>query len=88
MARTKKHESLNIRLFTPENTHDLEEIGEILQMSECSILVNLSKSKCPKDLINKAMEFLKGYNTSYMHISVRKVFTRVFVVNSCKSMFL
>ena len=87
MARTKKHD-INIKLFTPENLHDLENIGEILQTSECSILVNLSKSKCPKELINKAIEFLKGYNTSYMLIKAKKVFTRVFIVTSYKNMLI
>lgn len=84
MARTKKHD-INVKLFTPENLHDLENIGEMLQMGECSIIVNLSKSKCPKELINKATEFLKGYNTSYMLIKTKKVFTRVFIVTSYRN---
>lgn len=81
MKRTKEHET-NYKLFTPENLHDLENIGEILQMSESSILVNLSKSKCPKSSIDKTMEFLESYNTSYMLIKTKKVFTRVFIVTS------
>lgn len=84
MKRTKEHET-NVKLFTPENLHDLEEIGEILQMSEASILVNLSKSKCPKEAINKAIQFLEGYNTSYMLIKAKKVFTRVFIVTSYRN---
>ena len=84
MKRTKEHET-NYKLFTPENLHDLEEIGEILQMSEASILVNLSKSKCPKATIDKAIEFLESYNTSYMLIRAKKVFTRVFIVTSCQN---
>ena len=87
MKRTKEHES-NFKLFTPENLHDLEEIGEILQTSECSVIVNLSKSKCPKSAIDKAMQFLESYNTSYMLIRAKKVFTRVFIVTSKRNQLI
>ena len=81
----KKHE---FKLFIPETSHDLEEIGEILQTYESSILINLSKSKCKKELIQKSMEFIETYSTSYMTIKTKKMFPRVFVCYSHRNKLL
>ena len=83
-----KKQELSVKLFTPETSHDLEEIGEILQTYEGSVLVNLSKSKCKKELINKSMKFIESYRTSYMIIKTKKIFTRVFVCYSVRNLII
>lgn len=83
-----KKQSTDLKLFTPESSHDLEEIGEILQTYESSIIVNLSKSKCKKELIDKSMQFIESYNTSYMIIKTKKIFTRVFICYSQQNKLL
>lgn len=90
MARKKnlKNQTPELKLFTPENINDLENIGELLQTYEASVIINLSKSKCKKDIIMKAVEFLQGFNTSYMTIRYKKVFTKVFVFTSVRNQLL
>lgn len=86
--KSKQAPQACFKMFVPETFHDLEEIGEILQTYESSILVNLSKSKCSKEVIAKAMDFIRGYNTGYMRIRVNKVFTRVFTCVSCRNQLI
>ena len=89
MARKKVKESeTNVKMFIPETFRDLEDIACMLQEKETSILINLSKSKCKKDIMDKMINFILSYNTSYMTIKVKKVFTRVLVCSSYQNKLL
>lgn len=82
MKRNQNQPKTAMKLFTPETSWDLENIGLILQEQETSILINLSKSPCKKELIDKAMKYIEEFNTSYMTIRTKKVFSKVFICYS------
>ena len=91
MARAKKNfknQNQELRLFTPESINDLQEIGELLQTYESSIIINLSKSKSKQDVIKKAISYIEGFTTSYMRIKSKKVFTKVYVLTSTRNIIM
>ena len=77
--RKKKYKAKEIKLFCPESFHDIEDIVEILQEKETTILVNLSKSTLKKEMIGKILKFISESQRSYMRINIKKIFPKVFV---------
>ena len=75
----KKQIKKNFKLFCPESFVDIEDILGILLESETSILVNMSKYNLRKDIITKIMDYIISYQTPYMTIKVKKIYSKVFV---------
>ena len=92
MARAKKNfenQKQEYRIASPESVNDLLNLGELLQTYETSIILNWSKEKkITKDTINKVLEYLLTYKTSYMNIQTKKVFTKVYVITSTRNRFI
>ena len=83
--RKKKSLERDIKLFCPESFSDIEDIIEILQEKEASILVNMSKCKINKKGISKIMDFIEQCQKPYMIIKVKKFFSKVFVCWSTRN---
>jgi len=78
--RKKRQNKKNMKIISPESSQDIENIVEMLQENEMSILVNMSKCKnLKKEIIEKIMYFIKSNQQSYMTIKVKKIFSKVFV---------
>jgi len=77
--RKKKQIKKDFKLFCPESSADIEDIVGILLESETSILINMSKYNLKKDVITEIINFITSYQTSYMRIKVKKIYSKVFV---------
>ena len=77
--KKKDSKTKEIKQFIPQSFHDIEDIVEILQEKETSILVNLSKSKLKKEMIAKILNFISESQRSYMRINIKKFFPKTFV---------
>ena len=73
--KTKKH---NLKMICPEIFYDIEDIVEILQEKEISILVNL-KYYTEKESINKIIHFISSCQTSYATLRVKKFSSKAFI---------
>ena len=83
--RKKKSIEKDIKIFSPESFSDIEDIIEILQESETSILVNMSKCKVERRKIVKIMDYILSSQKSYMRINTKKIFPKVFVCWSARN---
>ena len=77
--RKKKQIKKDFKLLCPESSADIEDIVGILLESETSILINMSKYNLKKDVITEIINFITSYQTSYMRIKVKKIYSKVFV---------
>ena len=73
--KTKKH---NIKLICPEIFYNIEDIVEILQEKEISILVNL-KYYTDKETLSEIINFVSEGQKSYATIRVKKISSKAFV---------
>ena len=74
-GKTKKH---NVKMICPEIFYNIEDIVEILQEKEISILVNL-KYYTESENINKIINFISRCQKSYATLRVKKVNSKAFI---------
>ena len=78
--KNKKQKEKLMKIISPESSSDIEDIVEMLQEKESSIIVNMSKcKKIKQNVIAKIIDFILNNQTSYMAIKVKKIFPKVFV---------
>lgn len=70
--------SKEMKLLAPEVFYNIEDIVEILQERETSILVNL-KSYTEGESISKIMGFINSCQTSYACLRLKKINNKCFI---------
>lgn len=84
MKKNKKEKEFKV--VCPESSTDIENIVEMLQEKETSILIDMSKRKhIDKNVIERIMEFIQLNQKSYMKLNVKKIFPKVLVCWSERS---
>lgn len=73
--KTKEHD---VKMLCPEIFYDIEDVVEILQEKEISILVNL-KYYTNKEKINEIINFISSCQKSYATLRVKKVNSKSFI---------
>jgi len=75
-----KKKGKEFKVVCPESSTDIENIVEMLQEKETSILIDMSKRKhIDKNVIARIMEFIQLNQKSYMKLNVKKIFPKVLV---------
>lgn len=78
--KRKNQKQKEFKVICPESSTDIENIVEMLQEKESSILIDMSKRKhIDKNVIARIMEFIKLNQKTYMKLNVRKIFPKVLV---------
>ncbi|MCR5260785.1 MAG: hypothetical protein K6C94_02990 [Candidatus Gastranaerophilales bacterium] len=76
----KKQKEKDYKVICPESSTDIENIVEMLQEKETSILVDMSKCRhLNKNIIKRIMEFISINQKTYMKLNVKKIFPKVLV---------
>ena len=73
--KIKEHD---VKMLCPEIFYDIEDIVEILQEKEISILVNL-KYYTDKEKIDEIIHFISSCQKSYATLRVKKVTSKSFI---------
>ncbi len=76
----KRKQQIEMKVIRPESSADIENLVEILQTRESSILVDMRHCKKMKSAtINSIIDFISNNQKSYMTIRVKKMFQKVFI---------
>lgn len=76
----KRKKEKDYKVIRPESSTDIENIVEMLQERETSILVDMSKCRhINKNNIERIMEFISINQKTYMQLNVKKIFPKVLI---------
>ena len=91
MGRKKKDQKLvqaELHLITPKENKDIVDMCEMLQEKATSIIVDFRNVKGDKKVIQKVLDYLDLYSTSYCTIKYKRITNTVYVVYSVFTLLL
>lgn len=76
----KRKKEKDYKIICPESSKDIENIVEMLQERESSILIDMSKRRhIDKKIIENIMDFININQKTYMQLNVKKILPKVLV---------
>lgn len=78
--KRKEKKQKEVKIIQPQSSTDIEDIVEMMQEKETSVIIDMSKCKyVDKNAIARIMEFIQLNQKTYMTLNVKKIFPKVLV---------
>jgi len=78
--KRKNQKQREVKIIRPQSSADIENIVEMMQEKETSVIIDMSKCKyVDKKAIERIMEFISINQKTYMTLNVKKIFPKVLV---------